>query len=161
MKRIAEHSSLVFVRERVCGAMPWSSGGAVRGDDCRGVLYKTLKIGLHTDSTSARTLAMKQGLGRWKRMHMLLLFLQEAARHGLCEFPRVPTEKNPTNITTKAADAETLRPLRANSAVMYDENKKRDINSEMLGWNIGDGRVVSNRRQVSDSREMMVMISTT
>lgn len=30
--------------------------------------------------------------------------LQQAVRDGLCEIPRLPMEKNPADITTKAVD---------------------------------------------------------
>lgn len=88
-----------------------------------------VKIRRNTYSTPARALSMKQGLGRCKRMNIQLLFLQQADRDGLCEVLRVPTEKNPAGIMTKAVGAETLKRL-GRSAGLYDDHKAQQRHVE-------------------------------
>ena len=54
-----------------------------------------------TDSSSARAIAARQGVGKIKRLATRMLWLQQAQKEGRLSVHSVPTARNPADIATK------------------------------------------------------------
>jgi hypothetical protein len=73
----------------------------------------SFRIELCCDSSSARALATRSGLGRSKHVDVKLLWLQGLTLRKVLEVRAIPTATNPADIGTKALDGNRLADLAA------------------------------------------------
>ena len=66
---------------------------------------------LYTDSSSARQLSMKQGVGKAKHIAGKLLWIQDAVQSPTAQLAQIPTMWNVSDIGTKPLSAKRLRLL--------------------------------------------------
>ena len=68
----------------------------------------TLKGRVHTDSTSARGICNRRGLGKTRHIHTQFLWVQERLHAGDFQLFKVPGKENPGDLMTKYLDAPTI-----------------------------------------------------
>jgi hypothetical protein len=67
-----------------------------------------LKVRLWVDSTAAKSIASRTGLGRVRHLEVRFLWLQEVVRKGRLMLRKIPGEKNPADILTKPKNAADM-----------------------------------------------------
>eukprot|EP00975_Prorocentrum_lima_P047505 9931399-Prorocentrum_lima.AAC.1 len=68
-----------------------------------------MRILVFSDSSSTRSLARRQGLGRIRHMSTRYLWVQERLRFGHFGQKSVPTDDNPADVLTKRLVATKLK----------------------------------------------------
>ena len=96
----AEYSALV---KAGCAALGLQS---VAGD-----MGLSLEVELNTDSSSAKGVAGRLGLGKTRHIAVHLLWLQEKARNQEVRIRKVPTSGNLADLMTKIMDANRTKQL--------------------------------------------------
>ena len=66
------------------------------------------KVRLWVDSTAAKSMASRTGLGRVRHLDVRFLWLQEVVRKGRVTLRKIPGEKNPADILTKPKNASDM-----------------------------------------------------
>ena len=64
-------------------------------------LDETVKIHVHTDASSAKSIATRRGLGKVRHLAVHLLWLQEKTAAGEVAVLKVRGEDNPADVLTK------------------------------------------------------------
>ena len=73
-------------------------------------LDETLKIHVHTDASSARSIATRKGLGKVRHLAVHLLWLQDKTASGEVTVFKVRGDENPADMLTKyLAQANMLK----------------------------------------------------
>ncbi len=66
-------------------------------------------IVIESDSSSARSFASRQGLGKQRHVQVRFLWLQQAVANNLVVVKKVHTKHNTSDILTKSSEAQTIR----------------------------------------------------
>ena len=67
-----------------------------------------LKGRVHTDSTAARGICNRRGLGKIRHIQIQYLWVQERLQSGDFQLFKVPGKENPGDLMTKYLDAPTM-----------------------------------------------------
>jgi len=113
---------------------------------------RMLKIVIHTDSTAARAMTMRQGPGRVKHIDLKLLFAQELVMKRIMEVRKIGTLDNPADTLTKAVDQTTLTNLLRKIGV-----KECDDYSSEIGAVNKAGYMMMDKTMILNGVKFMVM----
>ena len=81
-------------------------------DVLRSVQYGTLKIYAYSDSSAARGIASRRGVGRVKHLELRELWLQDLVSRDVIKPRKIASQNNPADLLTKEVDTKTLITLR-------------------------------------------------
>ena len=87
-----------------------------------------LRLRLWSDASAARACMAKRGLGRNKHWDLRALWLQELVYRGRVEVHSVPTEKNISDINTKALPVDRHRKLAKSIGMQYHDEDTQNLN---------------------------------
>jgi len=82
-----------------------------------------VRLNLHTDSSTAKRVAQRRGLGAMKHMDVKYLFMQDVVAKKKAYVCKVHTDVNPSDIGTKWHSSTRLEILR--TLVHHTEMKKK------------------------------------
>ena len=68
-----------------------------------------MKVVIHTDSSAAKSLASRKGLGKARHIHVNQLWVQEKVGDGVLEIRKVKGTDNIADALTKYVDSEILQ----------------------------------------------------
>ena len=83
-----------------------------------------LPVVIFTDSTAAKAMATRQGVGRVKHIQVKMLWIQQLCQEKLVEIRKVSSAMNLADLMTKPVDATTLRTLGALMGIYTNEVEK-------------------------------------
>ncbi|CAE8633525.1 unnamed protein product, partial [Polarella glacialis] len=98
--------------------------GVVEGLGVRSLLLELdeeVELTVHFDSSAARTMAQRQGLGSMKHVEVKYLWVQQILKMGKAKVKAVRTTENLADIGTKPLDAARLRYLSQLCGLQFDE----------------------------------------
>ena len=81
----------------------------------------TLKVRLHVDSSAAKPVASRVGLGRTRHIEVRYLWLQEAVRKRKLEIRKIRGELNPADALTKPKGLADLKGLLGRVNIRMEE----------------------------------------
>jgi phage gp16-like protein len=94
---------------------------------------------VHVDSTSAKSISSRAGLGKVRHMEVRLLWIQEAVRNKRIQMWKIKGENNPADILTKPMSLKEMRSNEKLDRVNFTQpekvNKKSwaDMTAEEFG----------------------------
>ncbi len=80
--------------------------------------YGKLPIVAYSDSSAARGIASRRGVGRVRHLELRELWLQSLVGRGIIKLRKIDTKNNPADLLTKEVDAATLKRLRPQLGLM-------------------------------------------
>ena len=85
-----------------------------------------MKARLHTDSSAAKAIALRQGTGKVKHLEIRALHLQDMVKQKYVELAKIQGEENPADLGTRHLTLERIVELaqKVNLYVTYNSNKK-------------------------------------
>ena len=92
--------------------MPWSRQAALLWECARCTAISELPlilIDLYTDSSGAKGIALRRGLGKLRHVDVHLLWLQFQVNAGVFKINKVDGKSNPADLMTKYLVQETMR----------------------------------------------------
>ena len=102
-----------------------------------------------TDSSSARAIAARQGVGKIKHLATRMLWLQQAQKEGRLSVHSVPTARNPADIATKPLASKRILPLMYylrffNNGKRIGEEQRQEAKSKELVRRVSKSITKSN-----------------
>ena len=70
-----------------------------------------MRIRMEVDSSAAKSMASRTGVGKVRHLDVRLLWLQDACRRGDVEIVKIPGTANPSHVLTKPAGLGHVAPL--------------------------------------------------
>ena len=70
-----------------------------------------MKVVLHTDSSSAKSMSSRRGVGRMRHIEAKWLWLQSAVADGRIKIFKIPGSKNPADLFTKFLSIKSIQDL--------------------------------------------------
>ena len=84
-----------------------------------------LKGRIHTDSTAARGICNRRGLGKTRHIHTQYLWVQERLQAGDFTLFKVLGKENPGDLTTKHPDAPTVAKWTSRLGVEFPQSTSK------------------------------------
>ena len=109
----------------------------------------------YTDSSAARGIVHRQGVGRIKHLATRMLWLQEVTRNGLCSVKAVSTVFNPADLGTKPLNASRMK-LLLNILQVHDDREAIGREERMAAESTATVRRLT---KVSGSRLGLTLLS--
>ena len=79
----------------------------------------SFRVIVHTDSSTAKSVAARRGLGRMRHVELKYLWVQEAVSKGRIRMKKIPGFHNPADILTKPKERRKLGRLLAKVGAYY------------------------------------------
>ena len=116
---------------------------------------KAARMKAYTDSSAARGIVHRQGVGRIKHLATRMLWLQEVTRNGLCSVKAVSTVFNPADLGTKPLNASRMK-LLLNILQVHDDREAIGREERMAAESTATVRRLT---KVSGSRLGLTLLS--
>ena len=78
------------------------------------------QVVVHTDSSTAKSVAGRRGLGRMRHVELKYLWVQEVVSKGRIRMKKVPGLQNPADVLTKPKERRELGRLLAKVSAYYE-----------------------------------------
>ena len=84
-----------------------------------------MKFGLHleTDSSAAKGVAQRRGVGRIRHLHTPLLWIQRKVKQGLCKVWKIDGKQNEADVGTKPLGQQSLIPILQRLGFVFEQGR--------------------------------------